>query len=129
MLVVVAPDADPARVDGPARRRRRDPRRRRRDASRSHPPALADLGRRGITSLFLEGGRTLAAAFAAAGEIDESRIFVAPVLLGDPASSRGWPGGTEDASTAALPDRPARRARRTEQVGEDTLITARFKEW
>ena len=44
--------------------------------------ALADLGRRGITSLFLEGGPTLAAAFAAAGEIDESRVFVAPVLLG-----------------------------------------------
>ena len=40
--------------------------------------ALTELGRRGITSLFLEGGRTLAAAFHAAGQIDESRTFIAP---------------------------------------------------
>jgi diaminohydroxyphosphoribosylaminopyrimidine deaminase / 5-amino-6-(5-phosphoribosylamino)uracil reductase len=68
-------------------------------------PALADLGRRGITSLLLEGGRTLAAAFAAAGQIDEARVFVAPILLG---------GGT-----------------RVEALGpgEDTLIETRFREW
>ena len=69
-------------------------------------PALADLGRRGITSLFLEGGRTLAAAFAEAGEIDESRIFVAPVLLG---------GGKR---IAAL-----------DPGAGDRLIESRFKEW
>jgi diaminohydroxyphosphoribosylaminopyrimidine deaminase / 5-amino-6-(5-phosphoribosylamino)uracil reductase len=68
--------------------------------------ALADLGRRDITSLFLEGGRTLAAAFAAAGQIDESRVFVAPVLLG---------GGNR--LTALDPD------------ADDALITTRFKEW
>ena len=51
--------------------------------------ALAELGRRGITSLFLEGGQTLAAAFADAGEIDEARVFVAPSLLaGDEAPPR-----------------------------------------
>ena len=44
--------------------------------------ALSDLGRREITSLFLEGGRTLAASFAAADQIDETRLFVAPILLG-----------------------------------------------
>lgn len=68
--------------------------------------ALAELGRRGITSLFLEGGQTLAAAFADAGQIDEARVFVAPVLLA---------GG-----------------RRTEAVdpgASDTLIETRFKEW
>jgi len=68
--------------------------------------ALADLGRRGITSLLLEGGRTLAAAFAAAGQIDEARVFVAPILLA---------GGE-----------------RIEAVGsdaEDTLIETRFREW
>jgi diaminohydroxyphosphoribosylaminopyrimidine deaminase/5-amino-6-(5-phosphoribosylamino)uracil reductase len=68
--------------------------------------ALAELGRRGITSLFLEGGKTLAAAFADAGQIDEARVFVAPVLLaGD---------------------------RRTEAVDRgaiDTLIETRFREW
>jgi diaminohydroxyphosphoribosylaminopyrimidine deaminase/5-amino-6-(5-phosphoribosylamino)uracil reductase len=68
--------------------------------------ALADLGRRGITSLLLEGGQTLAAAFAAAGQIDEARVFVAPVLLG---------GGE-----------------RIEAMGPDaldTLIETRFREW
>ncbi len=69
------------------------------------PSALADLGRRGITSLFLEGGRTLASSFAAAGQIDESRTFVAPVLLGGP-----------ERLTALDAD-------------GDTLITARFREW
>lgn len=67
--------------------------------------ALADLGRRNITSLLLEGGRTLAAAFVKAGQVDEVRTFVAPILLS---------GG------------------RREPVGrdiDDTLITARFKEW
>jgi diaminohydroxyphosphoribosylaminopyrimidine deaminase/5-amino-6-(5-phosphoribosylamino)uracil reductase len=68
--------------------------------------ALAALGRRGITSLFLEGGGTLAAAFADAGQIDEARVFVAPLLLA---------GG-----------------QRTEAVdpgATDTLIETRFKEW
>jgi diaminohydroxyphosphoribosylaminopyrimidine deaminase / 5-amino-6-(5-phosphoribosylamino)uracil reductase len=68
--------------------------------------ALADLGRRGIASLLLEGGPTLAAAFADAGEIDEARVFVAPVLLG---------GSTR---VAAL-----------DPGAEDTLIEARFREW
>jgi diaminohydroxyphosphoribosylaminopyrimidine deaminase/5-amino-6-(5-phosphoribosylamino)uracil reductase len=67
--------------------------------------ALADLGRRGITSLFLEGGRTLAAAFVDAGEIDEARVFVAPILLGE-------------ASRLTAVD-----------ATEDTLIATRFKEW
>jgi diaminohydroxyphosphoribosylaminopyrimidine deaminase / 5-amino-6-(5-phosphoribosylamino)uracil reductase len=68
--------------------------------------ALADLGRRGVTSLFLEGGQTLAAAFADAGHVDEARVFVAPVLLGG-----------ESRVAAADPS------------AEDTQITTRFKEW
>jgi diaminohydroxyphosphoribosylaminopyrimidine deaminase / 5-amino-6-(5-phosphoribosylamino)uracil reductase len=67
---------------------------------------LSELGRRGITSLFLEGGRMLATAFAEAGEIDEARVFVAPILLG---------GGQR---LAAL-----------DPNAGDTLIETRFKEW
>jgi diaminohydroxyphosphoribosylaminopyrimidine deaminase/5-amino-6-(5-phosphoribosylamino)uracil reductase len=78
--------------------------------------ALRTLGRRGITSLFLEGGRTLASAFVAAGQIDESRTFVAPMLI----------GGSENAPAG---ERLVALESSTEQVGEDTLITARFKEW
>lgn len=68
--------------------------------------ALAELGAREVTSLFLEGGRTLAAAFAEAGEIDEARVFVAPVLL---------------AGEKRLPA--------LDPGAEDTLIETRFREW
>ena len=62
--------------------------------------ALDDLGRREVTSLFLEGGPRLAAAFAAAGEIDETRLFVAPVLLGDGRLAAEAEGRIEEASGA-----------------------------
>lgn len=68
--------------------------------------ALSELGRRGYTSLFLEGGRMLATAFAEAGEIDEARVFVAPVLLG---------GG--------------KRLPPLDPNAGDTLITTRYREW
>jgi diaminohydroxyphosphoribosylaminopyrimidine deaminase / 5-amino-6-(5-phosphoribosylamino)uracil reductase len=75
--------------------------------------ALRELGCREVTSLFLEGGQTLASAFLASGQIDESRTFVAPMLLGrQPKSSR---------QTALRSS--------TRNVGDDTLITATFKEW
>jgi diaminohydroxyphosphoribosylaminopyrimidine deaminase/5-amino-6-(5-phosphoribosylamino)uracil reductase len=68
--------------------------------------ALADLGRRGVTSLFLEGGHTLAAAFADAGEVDEARVFIAPVLLGG-----------------------EKRIASVDPGAGDTLVETRFKEW
>src|SRR4051794_1290025 len=43
---------------------------------------LAALGGREISSLMLEGGATLAGSFLDAGEVDELRLFVAPVILG-----------------------------------------------
>ena len=46
-----------------------------------------------VTALLLEGGPHLAGAFLDAGEIDEARLFVAPMLLGgggmDPAIGEG----------------------------------------
>jgi len=117
VLVVTAPDADASRVSA-----LRDAGAEILVAGGSTPAdriasALADLGRRGITSLFLEGGQTLAAAFAAAGQVDESRTFVTPMLL----------GGSK--SAAAEPTRVLALESRSEPVGEDTLITARFREW
>jgi diaminohydroxyphosphoribosylaminopyrimidine deaminase/5-amino-6-(5-phosphoribosylamino)uracil reductase len=118
LLVVVAPDADPARCGA-----LRDAGAELLVAGGTSPAdrvtaALTDLGRRDATSLFLEGGRTLAAAFAAADQLDESRTFVAPVLLG---------GAAEAPARAAA--RLTALASATERVGEDTLITARYKEW
>ncbi len=78
--------------------------------------ALGELGRRGLTSLLLEGGATLAGAFAAADQIDEARVFVAPMVLGGPVPAvpvSALQGESTDA----------------EKVGEDTLIRTRFKEW
>jgi diaminohydroxyphosphoribosylaminopyrimidine deaminase/5-amino-6-(5-phosphoribosylamino)uracil reductase len=79
--------------------------------------ALRELGRREVTGLFLEGGRTLASAFMSAGQIDESRTFIAPMLL----------GGLEKGGVAA--ERHVALHSSVEQVGDDALITARFKEW
>src|ERR687895_2531551 len=44
--------------------------------------ALGELGAGEIQSLLLEGGPHLAGAFLEAGEIDEARMFVAPMLAG-----------------------------------------------
>jgi diaminohydroxyphosphoribosylaminopyrimidine deaminase/5-amino-6-(5-phosphoribosylamino)uracil reductase len=91
-----------------------------RDSAQRLLAALDDLGRRGLTSVFLEGGPRLAAAFAAAGEIDETRLFIAPVLLGDAhlaprAEGRIEAVGGEDPGPV--------------EVGEDVLIRARLREW
>jgi diaminohydroxyphosphoribosylaminopyrimidine deaminase/5-amino-6-(5-phosphoribosylamino)uracil reductase len=117
VLVVASPDADPARLSA-----LRDAGVEILVAGGATPAdriaaALADLGRRGITSLFLEGGRTLAAAFLAAGQVDESRTFIAPMLLGAAKSAEA-----ESVRLTALESK-------AEPVGEDTLITARFREW
>ncbi|MEX2105484.1 MAG: bifunctional diaminohydroxyphosphoribosylaminopyrimidine deaminase/5-amino-6-(5-phosphoribosylamino)uracil reductase RibD [Solirubrobacterales bacterium] len=144
VLVVTAPDADPDRA-----RALRDAGAEILVAGGATQPdrvrtALADLGRRGVTSLFLEGGQTLVSAFVAADQVDESRVFVAPMLLGEaPGARRAGPvaaasptvlgarGASAPRGTPA-PTPPARVAAlesRAESVGEDTLITARFKEW
>jgi diaminohydroxyphosphoribosylaminopyrimidine deaminase/5-amino-6-(5-phosphoribosylamino)uracil reductase len=133
VLVVVSPEADASAL---------------RDAGAevlvadSIEAALANLGRRNITTLFLEGGPTLAAAFQAAGQLDEARTFVAPVLLG-PAQEDSRAGGADaggprteakppPAGPPAVATGPARLAplsHTVEAIGDDTLITARFKEW
>jgi diaminohydroxyphosphoribosylaminopyrimidine deaminase/5-amino-6-(5-phosphoribosylamino)uracil reductase len=84
--------------------------------------ALSELGRREVTSLFLEGGQTLASAFLDADAIDEARTFVAPILLGNP---QGEGGGAPPAQRR--PTLPLHSE--VETIGEDVLITARFKEW
>ncbi len=110
--------------------------------------ALSELGRRNITSLFLEGGRTLASAFLAMDTVDASRTFIAPTLLGDsegptggappeqrrpvfrPASDLGRPPEPMAKNPASGRGTPGRALHHTvEAIGEDTLITARFKEW
>ncbi|HMI81537.1 MAG TPA: bifunctional diaminohydroxyphosphoribosylaminopyrimidine deaminase/5-amino-6-(5-phosphoribosylamino)uracil reductase RibD [Solirubrobacterales bacterium] len=100
-------------------------------------PALRELGNRGITSLFLEGGRTLASSFLSSDQIDESRTFIAPMLLGrqpNPLPRAGGDDredspGREGPRSETGPARQAALESSSERIGEDTLITARFKEW
>jgi diaminohydroxyphosphoribosylaminopyrimidine deaminase / 5-amino-6-(5-phosphoribosylamino)uracil reductase len=87
--------------------------------------ALTELGARGIQSLLLEGGPHLAGAFLDAGEIDEVRLFVAPMLAGGRHARVPLEGkGVEaiDAAKRAL-------SSDVECIGDDVLIRARMTEW
>lgn len=99
--------------------------------------ALRELGRREITSLFLEGGQTLASAFLLSDLVDESRTFIAPMLLGRQPNPISRVGGDdrEDSPGRGSPRSetgPARQTAQrssTHQLGNDTLIQATYKEW
>lgn len=87
--------------------------------------ALAELGRRGATSLLLEGGPGLAGAFLDAGEIDELRLFVAPLLIGGADAPPLLTGeGVEQLGAA-----PRALELTSERSGEDVLLRARLREW
>ena len=87
--------------------------------------ALAQLGGAGVTSILLEGGPHLAGAFLDAGEVDELRLFVAPVVLGG--SSARDPLEGEGVERIAQATRAL--AMQVQQVGEDVLLSARLREW
>jgi diaminohydroxyphosphoribosylaminopyrimidine deaminase / 5-amino-6-(5-phosphoribosylamino)uracil reductase len=87
--------------------------------------ALAQLGAAGITSILLEGGPHLAGAFLDAGEVDEIRLFLAPVVLGgsharDPLEGEGVERIAEATRALTLD---------CERVAGDVLVSARLKEW
>lgn len=78
-----------------------------------------------VTSVLLEGGPHLAGAFFDAGEIDEIRLFIAPLVLGgrsarDPLEGEGVEQISEALSALTLD---------CQRVAEDVLISARLKEW
>jgi diaminohydroxyphosphoribosylaminopyrimidine deaminase/5-amino-6-(5-phosphoribosylamino)uracil reductase len=86
---------------------------------------LDQLGAEGITSVLLEGGPHLAGAFFDAGEIDEIRLFLAPLLLGGSSARDPLEGEGVERISEAL------RALtfECESIGEDLLISARLREW
>jgi diaminohydroxyphosphoribosylaminopyrimidine deaminase/5-amino-6-(5-phosphoribosylamino)uracil reductase len=87
--------------------------------------ALDQLGAREIQSLLLEGGPHLAGAFLEAGEIDEARMFVTPLLLGGATAKTAVEGigvGEIAAGERAV-------AIETERIEDEVLVIARFKEW
>jgi diaminohydroxyphosphoribosylaminopyrimidine deaminase/5-amino-6-(5-phosphoribosylamino)uracil reductase len=99
-------------------------------ATGEHEPArvrsaLDQLGEAGIHAILLEGGPHLAGAFLDAGEIDEVRLFLAPLLLGgskarDPLEGEGVERISEALRALTLDCR---------RVADDVLISARLREW
>ena len=87
--------------------------------------ALDELGAANIQSILLEGGPHLAGSFLDAGEVDEIRLFVAPLVLGGRNARVPVEGRGVEAVEAA------RRALTTEveQIGDDVLISSRLTEW
>ncbi len=79
----------------------------------------------GVTSILLEGGPHLAGVFLDAGEIDEIRLFLAPLVLGgrtarDPLEGEGVERIADAVHALSLD---------CARIGEDLLVSARIKEW
>jgi diaminohydroxyphosphoribosylaminopyrimidine deaminase / 5-amino-6-(5-phosphoribosylamino)uracil reductase len=87
--------------------------------------ALDQLGQLGVASLLLEGGPHLAGAFLDAGEIDEIRLFLAPLLFG----GRTARDPLEGEGVERIADAVRALSFDCESVGEDLLVSARLHEW
>ncbi|MGW0773841.1 bifunctional diaminohydroxyphosphoribosylaminopyrimidine deaminase/5-amino-6-(5-phosphoribosylamino)uracil reductase RibD [Streptomyces sp. NPDC002835] len=84
----------------------------------SVPALLAALHERGVRSVLLEGGPTLAGSFVAAGAVDRVIGYLAPVLLGaGPAALAG--GGITTITEALRLDVTG-----AERIGADLRVTA-----
>jgi diaminohydroxyphosphoribosylaminopyrimidine deaminase / 5-amino-6-(5-phosphoribosylamino)uracil reductase len=78
-----------------------------------------------VTSVLLEGGPHLAGSFMDAGEIDEVRLFIAPLVLGgrtarDPLEGEGVDRVADAMRALTLTCEP---------LAGDVLVTARLREW
>ena len=87
---------------------------------RTHDPAqvLAQLAAREVRHVLVEGGPTLAAAFLAAGLVDEVHAYVAPVLLGS-----GRPA-MADLGVTTIGDAVRLTTRSVIPLGADVLVVA-----
>jgi diaminohydroxyphosphoribosylaminopyrimidine deaminase/5-amino-6-(5-phosphoribosylamino)uracil reductase len=74
-------------------------------------PVLAELSKRGVGTLLVEGGPTVMESFLAAGYADEVWAFFAPKLL----------GGTSDPNFAPLLEKP-----KLSRLGSDFLFSGRL---
>lgn len=80
---------------------------------------LADLHSRGLRSVFIEGGPTVASAFVAAGLVDEYLIYLAPTLIGGPGLALG------DIGVAEISDQRRLDIHSLDRLGDDILLVAR----
>jgi diaminohydroxyphosphoribosylaminopyrimidine deaminase / 5-amino-6-(5-phosphoribosylamino)uracil reductase len=87
--------------------------------------ALDQLGTAGVGSILLEGGPHLAGAFLDAGEVDEIRLFLAPLILG----GRTARDPLEGEGVELIADAVRALTLSCEALGDDLLVSARIKEW
>jgi diaminohydroxyphosphoribosylaminopyrimidine deaminase / 5-amino-6-(5-phosphoribosylamino)uracil reductase len=87
--------------------------------------ALDQLGAMDVTSLLLEGGPKLAGVFLDAAEIDEVRLFMAPLLLG----GKGARDPLESEGVEFVADALRSLTLGCDRIGDDLLVTARLREW
>ncbi|SED79608.1 bifunctional diaminohydroxyphosphoribosylaminopyrimidine deaminase/5-amino-6-(5-phosphoribosylamino)uracil reductase RibD [Streptomyces sp. TLI_105] len=85
------------------------------------PALLEALHARGVRSILLEGGPTLAGAFIAAGAVDQVVGYLAPVLLG------AGPTALADAGISTLTEALRLDITETARIGSDLRITATLK--
>ncbi len=79
------------------------------------------LGSRGMTHVLVEGGGELLGSLLHLDLIDETRVFIAPSLIG----GRNAPTAVGGNGLAALANRLRLKTTRWQQVGEDFLLVAR----
>jgi diaminohydroxyphosphoribosylaminopyrimidine deaminase/5-amino-6-(5-phosphoribosylamino)uracil reductase len=80
---------------------------------------LTVLHERGVVSVLLEGGPTLAAAFMTAGLVDRIVAYVAPALLG------AGPAVVGDLGVGTITDAVRLRLDDVTRVGDDVRLTLR----
>ncbi|TFD59192.1 bifunctional diaminohydroxyphosphoribosylaminopyrimidine deaminase/5-amino-6-(5-phosphoribosylamino)uracil reductase RibD [Cryobacterium suzukii] len=83
------------------------------------PGLLADLHKRAVRTVFIEGGPTVASAFVAAGLVDEYLIYLAPTLIGGPRLALG------DIGVETIGEQRRLSIHSLHRLGDDILIVAR----
>jgi diaminohydroxyphosphoribosylaminopyrimidine deaminase/5-amino-6-(5-phosphoribosylamino)uracil reductase len=86
---------------------------------------LYELGELDVQSVLLEGGPHLAGAFMDAGEIDEARVFIAPLIAG---GSRAR-GALDGQGVEFIGEARRALSQTVEQIDDDVLVSSRFTEW